>query len=331
MKTTFRTLRSAITGSLALSAATLSWALTVPGPVVSPEWVQQNRAELTVLDIRANQKSFTAAPQFEVDKKTGRKFLAEVGGHIPGANWVDPKLMRTDRMINGLKVQFMLPEKADFEKLARGWGVPAGKPIVISTLGQDGADFNDATRLYWQFKYYGEDNIAIVNGGTTAWLAEGRTFSTEPSGPVAGNWAATAERTELLATSEDVEKASTGQSSQLVDARSSSQFLGLSKRATVAAYGRVAGAKNVSSELLVTESGDAARILPNATYANVFRQSGVDPQAATITYCNTGHLASGAWFVLSEVLGNKKTRLYDGSMHQWALEKRPMVSVNQTP
>ena len=57
------------------------------------------------------------------------------------------------------------------------------------------------------------------------------------------------------------------------------------------------------------------------------KASGVDPQASTITYCNTGHLASSAWFVLSEVLGNKQTRLYDGSMHEWTLEKRAVQSV----
>jgi thiosulfate/3-mercaptopyruvate sulfurtransferase len=27
---------------------------------------------------------------------------------------------------------------------------------------------------------------------------------------------------------------------------------------------------------------------------------------------------------MSEVLGNKQARLYDGSLHQWTLEKRPL-------
>jgi thiosulfate/3-mercaptopyruvate sulfurtransferase len=28
---------------------------------------------------------------------------------------------------------------------------------------------------------------------------------------------------------------------------------------------------------------------------------------------------------MSELLGNRATRLYDGSLHQWTLEKRPTV------
>ena len=45
-----------------------------------------------------------------------------------------------------------------------------------------------------------------------------------------------------------------------------------------------------------------------------------------ITYCNTGHWASVAWFGLSEVMGNKNTAMYDGSMTEWAADpNREMV------
>jgi thiosulfate/3-mercaptopyruvate sulfurtransferase len=64
------------------------------------------------------------------------------------------------------------------------------------------------------------------------------------------------------------------------------------------------------------------------TYASLFSAAGVEADKPTITYCNSGHLASGPWFILSEIVGNKQTRLYDGSMHQWTLEKNPTVSVS---
>lgn len=303
-------------------------ALQVPGPVVDGEWLAKNRSEVTVLDIRPNPKSFGATPQFETDKKSGKKVLVELGGHIADAVSVDPKTLRVERTIGGLKVKYMLPERADFEKMVRSWGVQSGRPIVIVAAGQDATDLNDAARLYWQFKVFGEDNIALINGGTSGWIGEGREVVSAPAvKTVDGNWSGKPERMDLLASSEDVEKAVANKSAQLVDARNASQYLGLSKRDYVFAYGHIAGAQNVSSDLLVTEGGDAARLLPVATYRDIFKASGVDPQAATITYCNSGHLASGAWFVLSELLGNKQTRLYDGSMHEWTLEKRATQSV----
>ncbi len=315
-------------GAALLGLSQWALALNVPGPVVDGAWLAQNRAEVTVLDVRGNPKTFTATPEFETDKKTGKKFLVELGGHIDGAVLVDNKKVRVDRVINGLTVKTMIPERADFEKLARSWGVLAGRPIVIVSAGMEPSDFNDAARLYWQFKVYGEDNIAVLNGGSAGWIAEGRAVSSDAVKATEGNWVAKADRTaELMATSEDVAKAQTEKSAQLVDARDDAHFLGLAKSGSVAAPGHLQGAKQVFTGLMSTQGGDAAKLLGADTYRDVFKLSGVDPQAAAIAYCNTGSQASGTWFVLSEILGNKQAKLYDGSLHQWALEKRPMVSV----
>lgn len=315
-------------GAALLGLAPWSWALQVPGPVVDGEWLAKNKAEVTVLDVRPSQKSFTVAPQFETDKKTGKKFLVELGGHIADAIPVDNKKVRVDREIGGNKVKSMIPERADFEKLVRSWGVQAGRPIVIVSAGLEPIDFNDAARLYWQFKVYGEDNMAVFNGGTAGWIAEGREVSTAPAKVSEGSWVAKADRTaELMATSADVENAMNAKSVQLIDARDNATYLGLSKSSSVSGYGHLQGAKNVPTTLMSTEGGDASRLRAAPTYRDVFTMSGVDVQAPAIAYCNTGHQASGTWFVLSEVLGNKQAKLYDGSMHQWTLEKRALQSV----
>jgi thiosulfate/3-mercaptopyruvate sulfurtransferase len=316
-----------LAGAALLGLAQWALALNVPGPVVDGEWLAKNKAEVTVLDVRPNQKSFTLTPEFETDKKTGKKFLVELGGHIAGAVPVDNKKVRVDRMIGGNKLSGMIPERADFEKLVRSWGVPEGRPIVIVSAGMEPIDFNEAARLYWQFKVHGEDNIAVLNGGTAGWLAEGREVSSAAVKAGEGSWVAKADRTaELMADSVDVEKAMAAKS-QLVDARDNATFLGLSKPGSVSAYGHLQGAKNVPTTLMSSQGGEAARLMGADTYRDIFKMSGVDPQAATIAYCNTGHQASGTWFVMHELLGNKQTKLYDGSMHEWALEKRPLQSV----
>jgi len=37
-----------------------------------------------------------------------------------------------------------------------------------------------------------------------------------------------------------------------------------------------------------------------------------------ITYCDTGVLATHGWFVMSELLGYKNVKVYDGSMREYA-------------
>jgi thiosulfate/3-mercaptopyruvate sulfurtransferase len=47
-----------------------------------------------------------------------------------------------------------------------------------------------------------------------------------------------------------------------------------------------------------------------------------------ISYCNTGHLASTSWFVLSEVLKRPHVTLYDGSMSEWTQDPDRPVATN---
>ncbi len=316
-------------GIAALAAAVgfnLAGAGVLPGPLVDPQWLAANLDKVQVVDVRSNVKTYTAQPEFETDAKTGKKTLVEVGGHIAGSRLIDMKTMRTDRSYGELKVKYMIPEKADFEKAVRAAGVDAGKPIVLVPVGSDVADVDDALRVYWQFKVYGEDDIAVLNGGTAAWLLDGRAVSADPAPASAGTWAARDDRSaRYFAGSDDVAKAIGAKSATLVDSRDARQYHGLVKRDYVGAYGHLEGAKLYPTELMFKSSGGALTFMSPATYRGLLAGQGIDPAAPAITYCNSGHLSSGPWFVMSEVLGNAQVRLYDGSLHQWTLEKRPVV------
>jgi thiosulfate/3-mercaptopyruvate sulfurtransferase len=76
---------------------------------------------------------------------------------------------------------------------------------------------------------------------------------------------------------------------------------------------------------MVNTAGGTSKFMSTNTYRGLMAAQGIDPAAPAITYCNSGHLSSGPWFVASELLGNKSAKLYDGSLHQWTLEKRPLV------
>ena len=142
--------REAVAACLSLGCS-LTLAQSLPGPVVDGKWLAANLERVQVVDVRSAPKSFTAAPDFDTDAKTGKKTLSEVGGHIPGARLIDMKTMRTDRVIGGQTVKYMIPERADFERAVRSAGIDAGKPIVLVPVGVDVTDVDDALRVYWQF------------------------------------------------------------------------------------------------------------------------------------------------------------------------------------
>jgi len=322
-------MRSPIRAWLALALAALAWpalALDLPGPVVDAAWLARNQNEVQIVEVRSDFGSFARNPVFDTDKKSGKKTLSEVGGHLPGARLVDFKVVRAERQVADRKLKYLIPEKADFQSRMQAAGILADKPIVLVAMGQDISDVDEALRLYWSFKVYGEDRLAVLDGGAAGWLAEGREVSTAAVPALAGTWKAGAERAQWLAGSDDV-AAAVANKVQLVDGRALPQYHGLTKRDYVGAYGHVAGAKVLAPELLTRSANGALYFLPAKTYEALLRANGLEPGGASIAYCNSGHLAAGPWFVMSEIVGNKSTRLYDGSLYLWTLEKRPLVSV----
>lgn len=309
----------------AAAASGLACAGALPGPIVSTQWLADHLDQVQVVEVRDAAKSFTAKPEMETDA-SGKVSLSEVGGHIPNSRLIEMKNVRTDRVINGLTVKFMLPEQAVFQKTVQDAGVDAGKPLVLVAEGLSTEDLDNVLRTYWQLKVYGEDNMAVLDGGMATWLKEGRAYSTEA--PVArhGTWVAVADRSaQYAASSEDVAKAQASQSATLVDSRDAKQFNGLTKRPVVANYGHIEGAKLYPTDLIGNNAGGSMKFYSTNTYRDLMAAQGVDSKAPVITYCNTGHLASGPWFIESEILGNKAARLYPGSMQEWTLEKRPVV------
>ena len=302
---------------MAAMAAQSALATEVPGPLVDPAWLNTHKNDVTILQVSGTLKDFTTAPVIKTIK--GKRVVLRVSGHVPGAHFVNFKDVRVKRDVEGKKVKGLVPLKADFEKRARSWGVDKHSAIVIVPKGLSTADVDEATRLYWQFKYYGQDNMAVLNGGMAGWLADGYKVATNKPSMKKGNWVATAERKNLIASTAEVKQAVENPGSiQLADARPQNQYMGVFTKPGEKA-GHLPDAKDISPDLLTTATGASARFLPAASYRSMMKAKGLNPDAPTINYCNTGHLASGLWFVSHEIVGNKNSKLYDGSLVEYSL------------
>ncbi len=308
--------------------AAVGHAMPLPGPVVTAEWLAKHRDQVQVVDVRSEAKSYTREPVITVDKKTGKSNVDEVGGVIPGALIMDYNLVRSERVLDGQKTKYLVPDKAELESRLRAIGLNSDKPIVLVAQGVDPSDVMEALRLYWTFKVYAEDHVAVLDGGMAGWLASGRAVDTGPlKKPTQGDWTAKGFRSALVADTAAVERASSHQSAMLLDGREASNFYGITKRAYVAQYGHIAGAKSLPPETLFRASQGALYFLSKAQYATLAQLAGFSRTTPTIAYCNSGHLASGAWFVMSEMVGNSNTSLYDGSLYLWSRDKKSLVGV----
>ena len=318
--------KTLMAAAIGLGAAHAAFATTVPGPLVTPQWLKAHQNDVTIVDIRGggSMKLFTAQPKMGKDH-----MVASTGGHVPGAILVNFNDIRQNGVVDGVKLKALMPTAEYFTKVMDDSGLNTGKPIVIVPTGSAVFSMDRATRLYFQLRYFGEphDQLAILNGGTNAWINAGYPVSASPAPKAVGDWKAMGEDKAILASMNEVKEGLKSGAEQYIDARPTAQFLGIARKPIDKTAGHLPGAKSFPIDAIVKNDHGATMFMTAADYKKIFHDFNISDNAPTTTYCNTGHLASGAWFVVHEILGNKNSKLYANSMNEWTNLGNPTVGL----
>lgn len=298
-----------ITASLSLSAPALAMH---PGPLVEADWLegQLDSDDVVVLDVRSaiddggDRKSFEAAriPNSRYSSYTDAGWREERDG-----------------------VAGMMPAVNDLEEMIGSLGINNDDTVVVVAAGTGPTDFGSAARIYWTFKAIGHDEVTILNGGFAGWQQQGHEVA---SGPVKTPDAASFEgslRESLLATTEEVEAAREA-GEQLVDARPPAFFTGETQSPAARVPGTIPGSVNLPHDGSLEERDGAYYLQPDSLKARI-DELGLDREASTVAFCNTGHWAASGWFQLSEVGGLENVTMYDGSMAEWTVNDERLVQL----
>jgi thiosulfate/3-mercaptopyruvate sulfurtransferase len=266
-------------------------------PLVGPAWVKDHigKPGVVFLDVRGSPRAFQA-------------------GHIPGA--VLTSYGREKWRVEKNKVPGMLPPVKDLEKLIGRLGIGNTDHVVLAPGGYSAGEMGVATRIYWTFKVLGHDEVSILDGGMAG-------YSSDKRNPLEKNYVPPVPKTfkanfraQFLATAEDIKKALAGDGTALLDNRPTDQHLGVNKSNAVKRTGTLKGAVNLPGKW--TTVNDGGKFRNPDTLRRLYYAIKAPTKGKAITFCNTGHWASLGWFVNSELLGNKQTKMYDGSMADWA-------------
>ncbi|EHI49703.1 rhodanese-related sulfurtransferase [SAR116 cluster alpha proteobacterium HIMB100] len=270
-------------------------------PLVDVDWVAGNldNENVVLIDLRN-----------EIDKGSYETYL---DGHIPSS-------LHSDYLKDGWRVGRddvvgLLPTEAEFEALARKLGVSAGSHVVLIPAGVNSTDFGSSARAYWTFKVFGHDKVSILNGGYAAWVAAypGQIETGAPVAPVPGDFVARFQPQGYVSIEQVAALVESKGKTTLLDGRNEAQFYGEAKHPKATNPGRIPGAQMLFQETAYDVETNKLKSVDElqTLYA------AVDAGQPVISYCNTGHWAATNWFVLSEVLGRKDVKLYDGSMVEW--------------
>jgi thiosulfate/3-mercaptopyruvate sulfurtransferase len=229
--------------------------------------------------------------------------------HIPGAIGLDWKKDLQDQV----KRDFLGPEA--FGELFGSRGISNDHTIVLY------GDRNNwfAAYTYWYLKYYGHDDVKLVNGPREKWISEGRPTTGDVPGYEPTTFTAAAGDSSIRAMRDEVSEA-LDSSQVLVDVRSPQEFSG--ELIAMAGYeqegaqraGHIPGAKSVPWAQAVTEDGTFKSA---DDLRELYGGKGVLSGEPIIAYCRIGERSAHTWFVLHELLGEDDVRNYDGSWTEW--------------
>ena len=297
--------RLALALAAAVAVASPALALEGAGPLVDAQWVIDNANDenLVIVDIRADVEG--------TDLGDKPYIAGSVSAPYNTAGW------RTE--IDG--VPGKIPSIEEITGLIESLGIDNDDHVVIVPWGTNSTEFGSATRVYWTFKYLGHDDVSILDGGWRQYDAAGGERAAEATTPEASTFGV-AVNDAVLATTDDV-LAALDSETKLVDGRPVEQYRGESKSPVAAAAGTIPGSVNLPHSEFY--SGEYAKFAQPETVVALAEAVGLGTGEDNITFCNTGHWASVAWFGLSEVMGNDQTAMYDGSMAEWTQDpSRPL-------
>ena len=222
--------------------------------------------------------------------------------HIPGAIGFDWKTDLQDQV----KRDFLGAD--DFGELMGSRGISNDHTVVLY------GDRNNwfAAYTYWYFKYYGHDQVLLMNGPREKWIAENRPTSTDAPSYDSASFKAAGPDEEVYDKLDS--------DTRLVDVRSPQEFSG--ELIAMAGYeqegaqraGHIPGAASVPWAQAVNEDGTFKSA---DELRELYKEKGVLNGNDVIAYCRIGERSAHTWFVLHELLGHDNVKNYDGSWTEW--------------
>jgi thiosulfate/3-mercaptopyruvate sulfurtransferase len=241
-------------------------------------------------------------------------------GHIPGAIKVDWHTELNDQVtrdyLNGEQFAALMSEK----------GVARDSTIVVY------GDKNNWWAAYalWVFSLFGHEDVRLLDGGRSAWIAEGRDLTDEKRTPSTTEYPVVErDDTKIRAFKDEVLANLSQPGKPLVDVRSPGEYSGEVTHMPdypqegVLRGGHIPGAASVPWARAAADDG---RFRSRSELAAIYEQEqGLSKTDEVVAYCRIGERSSHTWFVLSHLLGFENVRNYDGSWTEWGNSVRVPV------
>ena len=266
-----------------------------------------NNKEFIIFDCRCDIK----------DSKFGIQSYTE--GHIENAIFVD-----TDMDLSSEKTQFSgrhpLPEPNILSEKLSQWGLSNSKQAVV--YDDVGGAF--AGRMWWILKWLGHKNVAVLDGGLSAWLKVGGKLVVKDTLFEKGIFIPEVNNL-MQVFIDDIKDAQYKMNKLIIDARSKERYLGIKDPVDPIA-GHIPGAISHPLGQNLTKEG-AFKSPEELKHLYLKILSDIDG-SNVISMCGSGVTACHNILAM-EIAGIYGVKLYVGSWSEWITKPdRPIVTID---
>ena len=263
--------------------------LEIKHPVVSVQWLHKNLNAENVIILDGT-----------IDKGSGT-----ITDQIPMSRYFDIKHKfsnTSDPFPNAF------PSEAQFQTEARNLGINSDSVIVV----YDDKGIYSSARVWWMFKAFGHDRVAVLNGGFPAWVKAG--YPVEPMRPYSGpkgNFEAQFQP-DTMVFFDAMKTISADRTARILDARSAARF-----NAEVAEprkglrSGHIPNAVSLPYTALMEEG-----LLMDKEALEKRFNTIADKDEKLVFSCGSG-ITACILALAAEISGYKNCAVYDGSWTEW--------------
>jgi thiosulfate/3-mercaptopyruvate sulfurtransferase len=274
-------------------------------PVIDARWLlaRQDAPDIRIID----------ASWFLPDTKRDAR-LEFTQSRLPGAVFFDID----DIADTASALPHMLPSPEKFASRVRKLGLGDGARFVV----YDRTGVFSAARVWWMMRAMGKEDVVVLNGGLSAWIAAGGPVDDGPPlKPMERHFTARF-RQDLVRTLGEMRRISQDGSATILDARPAARFSGKADEPRPGLKrGHMPGAHNIAWASLLTSEG----LMMPAESLRPLLSPYLDQRRPVVTTCGSGVSAAVIALALAR-LGRWDASLYDGAWAEWgSLEDTPIA------
>ena len=266
--------------------------------LVEPAWVADHLKSPDVVVLDAS---------WHMPAENRNAFAEYKEAHVPGALFFDID----EHSDKSHPIPHMLADPVRFSLAMRKMGIGDGMRIVVYETGP----MFSAPRAWWNFRVMGVKDVAVMNGGLSQWIAEGRETEAGPPPRRTERHFTSRRNAGLVRSIDDVASTIDDGRTMIVDARSPGRFAGAEDEPRPGLRaGHIPGSCNLFYRTLLD---DAGRMQQPDQLRPILEEAGIMDASRPVTAsCGSGVTACVVALAMA-VAGRADCAVYDGSWTEW--------------